>query len=158
MPPNPFAPPGADVADVDPSRPPMPPSVRRACRLIIASLALGCVAALMDIRTPRPDGTEIPLLFGLGYFVLIVGLTVWLTFAVARGKGWSRWVMLLFLTPTWWLGATSLNEDFLRSPLVGTISIVGIAIEVAACWMLFTGAGARWFAALAARRGGRSGT
>ena len=158
MPPNPFAPPGADVADVDAARPPMPLSVRRACQLVIASLALGIVAALMEIGSPRPDGNPIALGFGLTYFALIIGLTLWLTFAVARGRGWSRWVMLVFLAPTWWLGASGLNEDFLRSPIVGMLTIVSIAIEVVACWLLFSGAGTRWFAALAARRGNRSGT
>ena len=156
MPPNPFAPPGADVADVDAVRPTMPLSVRRACQLVIASLALGCVAALTDIGRPRADGSEITFAFGLAYFALVIGLTLWLTLAVVRGKGWSRWVMLLFLAPTWWLGATNLNEDFLRSPLVGALTVVSIAIEVIACWLLFTGTGARWFAALAALRAERT--
>ena len=155
MPPNPYAPPGADVADVDASRPPVPRAVSLACRLIMVSLVLGIVGLLSGIRTPRPDDPDTPLAYTLVAIAFFGGLTVWFALEVLRGKPWSRWVMLAYLALGWWLGASEMADDFLRSPLLGTIDAVSIGLEGMACWLLFFGDGARWFAALAALRRGR---
>jgi hypothetical protein len=152
MTPNPYAPPDAEVADVTSLRPPTPRAVGNACRLIIASLVLGIVSLLPGIRVPRPDDPQVPLAFTLGSVVVFGGLTLWLALEVWRGKRWARWVMLAYLVLGWWLGAGDMSDDFLRSPLLGTLDAVCILLEAIACALLFFGAGARWFAALAALR------
>ena len=157
MTPNPYAPPGADVADVNTARPPMPRAVRVACQLIMASLALGLVSMLPGIRPPRPDDPAVPWAFTLGAIVVFGGLTIWLTLELLRGKLWARWGMLAYLVLGWWLGGGEISDDFLRSPVLGLIDAVCIVLEIAACWLLFFGDGARWFAALAALRRGRAG-
>jgi len=152
MTPDPFAPPTAEVAEVNTSRPPMPRAVSLACRLIMASLALGIVSLLPGIRPPRPDDPLVPLAYTIAAVVVFGGLTIWFAIEVLRGRPWARWVMLAYLVLGWWLGAGELNDDFLRSPVLGVLDVVCIVLEVAACGLLFSGAGARWFAALAALR------
>jgi len=153
MTPNPFAPPTAEVADVNLSRPPRPPAVNLACRLIMASLALGVVGLLPGLRPPRPDDPVLPLAYTLAAVLVFGGLTIWFALEVLRGRRWSRWVMLAYLVLGWWLGAGEIGDDFMRSPVLGVIDAVCIALEGAACWLLFFGEGARWFVALASRRG-----
>jgi hypothetical protein len=154
MPPDPFAHPSADAADANAPRPPAPRAVRIACRLVIASLALGLVGLLPDIRLPRPEEAAAPLTFTVGSIVVFGGLTIWLAVEVLRGKPWARWAMLAYLALGWWLGAGDLGDDFLRSPVLGIIDAVCIVMEALACYLLFFGEGARWFAAMAARRRG----
>jgi hypothetical protein len=158
MTPDPFVPPTAPLADADPSRPPRPPAVNLACRLIIASLALGIVSLLPGIHLPRADDPVVPLAYTLGAVLVFGGLTVWLAIEVLRGTPWARWAMLAYLALGWWLGTGELNDDFMRSPVLGVIDAACIALEAVACGLLFSGTGAQWFAALdALRRRQRSG-
>jgi hypothetical protein len=154
---DPFARPSADAVDVNTPRPPVPRSVRIACRLVIASLALGLVGLLPAIRLPRPEEAVAPLTFTVGSIVVFGGLTIWLAIEVLRGKPWARWAMLVYLMLGWWLSAGDLGDDFLRSPVLGAIDAVCIVMEAFACYLLFFGDGARWFGALAARRRGGTG-
>lgn len=156
MTPNPFAPPTAEVADVNLSRPQRPQAVNLACRLIMISLALGIVSLLPGIRPPRPDDPLVPLSFTLGAVVVFGGLTIWFAIEVLRGKPWARWVMLAYLVLGWLLGAGEMSDDFLRSPVLGVIDAACIVLELLACRLLFFGAGAQWFAALSAMRRGTS--
>ena len=158
MTPNPYAPPTADVADPSPGWPPPPRAVVIACRLVLASLVLGIISLLPGMRPALPDDPVVPWALTLAIVVVFGGLTLWLVLEVWRGKAWARWALLAFLALGWWLGAGQLSDDFLRSPLLGLFGVVSIALEVAACGLLFFGDGARWFAALAAlRRGPGSG-
>jgi hypothetical protein len=149
MTPDPFAPPTAPLESVDPSWPPRPHSVNLACRLVMASLALGIVSLLPGIRPPRPDDPLVPLAYTLGAVLVFGGLTVWLAIEVLRGRLWARWAMLAYLALGWWLGGAELGDDFMRSPVLGVIDVACIALEAVACGLLFSGAGAQWFAALA---------
>jgi hypothetical protein len=159
MTPDPFAPPTAPSDHADGSWPPRPPAVNLACRLVIASLALGIVSLLPGVRPPRPDDPVVPLAYTLGAVLVFGGLTIWLAIEVLRGKPWARWAMLAYLALGWWLGGGELDDDFMRSPVLGVIDVACIALEAVACGLLFSGAGARWFAALdARRRRQRSGT
>jgi hypothetical protein len=158
MTPDPQAPRESNAAGVNRSRPPVPRAIGNACRLIIGSLMLGIVSLLPGIRVPRPDDPEIPLAFTLGSIVVFGGLTLWLALEVWRGKNWARWAMLAYLVLGWWLGAGEMGDDFLRSPLLGTLDAACVTIEAVACALLFFGAGGRWFSALdALRRNARKG-
>lgn len=155
MTPDPYVPPESEVANSSPQWPKAPKTVSHACRLVLASLLLGLVTLLPGIRPPRPDDADVPLAFTLGAVALFGGLTVWLVIEVWRGKLWARWGMLAYLGLGWLLGGGEVTDDFLRSPLLGTIDAVCIAMEGVACALLFFGAGAKWFATLAALRRGR---
>ncbi len=116
----------------------------------MASLALGIVSLLPGIRPPRPDDPLVPLAYTLGAVLVFGGLTIWLAIEVLRGKPWARWAMLAYLALGWWLGGGELGDDFMRSPVLGVIDVACIALEAVACTLLFSGAGAQWFSALAA--------
>jgi len=153
--PNPYAPPGSEVADPSRTMPPVPPAVRRACLLFLSSLALGLVTLLPGVRPVRPDDAAVPALFTLLVVLFFGGITVWLTWKLYRGRNWARWTMLAYVLFGWWIGASELTDDFLASPLAGLIDLVCIAIEAIGCWALFFGAGAGWYRTLAAARSRR---
>jgi hypothetical protein len=48
---------------------------------------------------------------------------------------------------TWWLAAQQIGDLFDQSPVAGLISAICIAMEMAAVWLLFVGAGAGWYGA-----------
>lgn len=137
----------------DRSRP--PPPVRRACLLILASLAIGVILLWPGVR-PNPPGEEAaPALFTLAALVVFGGLTLWLAARLYQGRNWARWAMLGYLMLGWWFTSSELNNQFLQAPIVGFMDLVCIAMEGLACWLLFTGAGARWFADLGVQARGR---
>jgi hypothetical protein len=147
MTPNPFAPPRAEVADPPPQQP--PPAVRRACRLVVASMVLGLVTLLPGIAAPVPDDAQVPLFITLAIVAFFGGLTIWLTVAVSRGVHWARWALLAYLALGWVLSGMQFTDEFMRSPISGMIEIVCVVMELVASAMLFFGSGARWFAGLA---------
>jgi hypothetical protein len=155
MTPNPFAPPRAEVADPS-STPSVPPqAVRRACRLVIASMLLGLVTLVPGVDVPAPDDVPVPFWVTLAIVAFFGGLTIWLVVSVLRGASWARWALLAFLMLGWVFTGLQFTNEFLRSPISGMIEIVCAALEVAACWMLFVGGGAAWFSELALERQGR---
>jgi hypothetical protein len=156
MSPNPYAPPGAEVADPIPMRPEPPRTVSNACRLIVASLFLGLVTLLPGIGVPPPEDAQVPLIWTLTMIVVFGGLTLWLAVEVMRGKSWARWAMLAYLAVGWVLGGGEFTDDFLRSPLAGMIEAICMVMEIVACALLFFGSGGKWFAELAAIRRARS--
>lgn len=153
---NPYAPPESQVTAVQPPWSP-PKAVSRACWLILAALLIGIVSLLPGIRPVRPDEAEVGLGFTAGIVLVFGGITVWLAIEVWRGKPWARWAMLAYLALGWLLGGGALSEDFQRSPLAGSIEAACMAMELAACGLLFFGEGAKWFAAQAALRRERAG-
>jgi hypothetical protein len=149
MTPNPFLPPHADVADPAAPPPQAPPAVRRACRLVVASMFLGLVTLVPGVAAPSPEDAQVPVFITLAIVALFGGVTIWLAFAVHRGAPWARWALLAYLALGWVLSGMQFMDEFLRSPISGMIEVVCIAMEFAACGMLFFGSGAAWFAALA---------
>lgn len=145
MTPNRYAPPGADVADPDTAPPPR--AVQRACRLVIASLLLGLFTLVPGVAAKAPDDVPVPFLVTLALLAIFGGLTVWLVVNVHRGVNWARWALLVYLVLGWVLVGMQFNDEFMRSPISGMIEVACFALEVAACWLLFVGGGAAWFAA-----------
>jgi hypothetical protein len=144
-----YAPPRSEVSDPKRTRPPSPPSVRLACLLILAGLALSLVSLLPFIRPPAPDEQDVPLWVTLLVVAIFGSLTVWFTVQTSRGKNWARWAILLYLAFGWVLSAMEFQTELERAPLFVMINSVCIALELVACWKLFTGEGAGWFAELA---------
>ena len=141
MPSNPYQPPGAEVADAPQVLAPRPPTVRLACQLVLAAFALGLVTLLPGVDVPRPEDAALP-----GVFVAIFGvITLWLTYATYQGRNWARWALLAYLILGWFLVSGELVSDFERAPLVGSLNLAAVVMELAAVWLLFAGAGAKWF-------------
>jgi len=157
MPTNPYQPPSADLADPEAENPHPPVSVRRACQLILGSLALGLLTLMPGIRPVTSQDEAVPFAFTAAFALIFGGLTVWLTVKLYRRKNWARWAMLAYLLLGWLLAGSSLNDDFVQSPIAGIIDIVCIAMEAVACWYIFLGGGAHWYAKLANRRIGSTG-
>ena len=128
--------------------------MRRACRLVIASLLLGLVTLVPGVDVPAPDDVPVPLFVTLVIVAFFGGLTIWLVVSIKRGRLWARWALLAFLILGWVLTGLQFTDEFLRSPVSGMIEIVCVALELAACWMLFVGGGAAWFSELALERQG----
>jgi hypothetical protein len=157
MNPNPYAPPRAEVADLDPTPAP-PPAVKRACLLIIVSMVLGIVTLLPGVRTPVPGEEDVPFLFVVAIVAVFGSFTLWLLWCIVRGRNWARWGMLVFLGVGWVMVGMEWPQSLGRDPLASAIDIFSLALEAAACSLLFLGPGARWFAGLAARRRVQSAT
>ena len=149
---NPFAPPGAEVADPVSRQLPAPPQVKLACQMIIATLVVGIITLFPGVREPAAADAEVPLLFTLVLIVVFGGLTLLLASRILQGRNWARWAMLAYLGAGWALAGPNLADDFYLSPIAAIIDAISIPVEAVACWMLFTGAGGQWFAALAAEK------
>jgi hypothetical protein len=149
---NPFAPPGAEVADPVSQQLPTPPQVKLACQMIIATLVVGVITLFPGVREPAAGDAEVPFLFTLVLVAVFGGLTLLLASRILQGRNWARWAMLVYLGAGWALAGPSLADDFYLSPIAAVIDAISIPVEAIACWMLFTGAGGQWFAALGAGR------
>jgi hypothetical protein len=147
-----YAPPTAEVADPKLESFVVPTRVLRACQMFVASTLLGLVTLLPGAAAPAQEWSW--LSFGTALVVLLLfgGLTIWLTVKIYRGRNWARWTMLIYLAPSWALGAMQFSEDFMRSPVMGIVILIATIVEVVACGLLFFGGGARWFASVAAAR------
>ncbi|MEO8923501.1 MAG: hypothetical protein ABI330_11880 [Caldimonas sp.] len=155
MTPNPFAPPRAEVANPLSSQPGSPRAVRRACWLVVLSMFLGMALLVPGVAAPSADDATVPFFITLAVAAFFGGLTIWLAVAVARGTSWARWALLAYLALGWVLSGLQFTDEFLRSPVAGMIEVVCVAMEFAACGMLFFGSGAAWFSELARLRAGR---
>jgi hypothetical protein len=122
-----------------------PGDIREACRLILGALAIGLIAFWPGLGEPQPDPGVVATVVGVLLVVVFGGLTVWLTRKIWLGKNWARWAMLFYLLLGWVLTLADLNAEMARSPITAIISVVTAVMEVFACWLLFFGAGGRWF-------------
>lgn len=154
---NPFAPPGAEVADPASGQPSPPVQVKRACQMIVATMVVGIITLFPGVRVPAADDPPVPFVFSLVLIVLFGGLTIWMIIQIMQGRNWARWAMLFFLGTGWILVGPELADDFYRSPIAAAVDAISIPVEAVACWLLFTGAGGQWFSILAAGRRRRGG-
>jgi hypothetical protein len=149
---NPFAPPGAEVADPASTQPAPPGQVKRACQLFAGTLVVGVISMFPGIRVSPPEEAEVPVLATLVVVVLFSAITIWLIMRILQGRNWARWAMLVYLGAGWLFIGPELADEFYRSPISAIVDAICIPVEAAACWLLFTGAGGQWFSTLAAGR------
>lgn len=145
---NPYRPPTTELRDPPPaSAGPPPAAVRIACGLVLVSLAVGVLTMLPGVRQPEAEapGSAIALLVA---YALFGALTLWLTRRTWQGRHWARWALLAYLAFGWALYALSLTDEMVAAPMAALVNTVCVAIELAACGLLFFGAGARWFASI----------
>ncbi len=153
---NPFAPSSAPVGHPSARALPRPLAVSRSVALVLASLVLGLAQLLPAVHGLRPGEEAVPLWFTLAMVGVFGGLTVWLAGKMYAGRNWSRWAMLAYLGVGWVFALEGLVDDFSYSSLAGPLNLVGIALEVAAMWLVFQGPGRAWYGALRAQRAASS--
>jgi len=122
-----------------------PDRVYLACTLIMAAFVIDLIGFAPGIRVPSADEVASPVWFTLAMIFVFGSLTAWLAVETLRGRNWARWAMLVFLLLGWILGVQEIADSFARSPASSLIDAGCTAMEVAACWLLFSGASARWF-------------
>ena len=139
-----YAPPMAPVADVSLSEL-RPPSVLRACQLLVASTLLGFVG-LADLPALPPNAQSWAFFGGgLAAFGLGVAFTIWLVVSAYCGRNWARWTLVVLLAPSWIFGALEISEQLLQVSIQEVVGLLANAFDMLACWLLFFGKGARSF-------------
>ena len=78
----------------------------------------------------------------MGFFF---ALSLLLIVRCYEGKNWARWANLAYLALGWLLGIQDIGQHIQVSPLAGILESSIVVMEVAACWLLFTGIGNHWF-------------
>lgn len=142
---NPYAPPGAIVADIAPGAvtSARPPAVRWALRLLWVAVAFGAVFTALGPLPPTGSGMS-----ALG--VRAIGLAVlapwtWLVFKMAAGRNWARrtWIvitvlgtLMIVMTPQ---KLTRMSSFDLASFTLQT------TLQLTACVLLLSSQARRWF-------------
>jgi hypothetical protein len=148
-PPDRFAPPGADVADI-PRRdgapePERPRAIGAAMALLLASIVLGFISLLPGVNPPQPLES---LVASVVVWIIVLGLTalqLWLMRCVWQRLNWARWVLVALILLGLALSLSFINEELTRAPLVAMLNLAGSALDIVAGALLLIGAGARWF-------------
>lgn len=117
-----------------------PAQVTQALYLLSGSLVLGMVLTLLDVGELSAS-----TLWVLHAVALIVAMSVLLIYEISRGKNWARFVFLaLFivgLVP--YLPDTMVMFD--QSPIMGSLSVLQLVVQLIALYLVFTSASSAWF-------------
>ena len=149
---NPYAPPEAQVGDVQPVRhvpiraePPdpdvRPSQVMTAVRLIVISLIVQVTLTLLEWK-PVPSAYGVIDAMLREVFSLVV--TIALIVALLRGKNWAR-VLYLVLSVLWLLVAVAATLRVALTPLQGVGLIAQAALTLATVYLLVTDPARPWF-------------
>jgi len=129
-----YAPPLAEVADVDPRRLPPPPRLLLAVRLLWASIALGIPSFVMEVgRAPATLATFV----GAGTEMLVLLFLAYLNVCIWRTRNWARIVVLLLIV----IEAVALafvDTPAEQTPIEIVCNWIDAALDLAAVYLLFT--------------------
>ena len=159
---SPYEPPRTILA---PAVPPRPAPVRRALWLIWADYALYGVACLWSPAAAREEvsfseqlpslaETDFYTMVGLGLGAVLLALLCFLNLALGQGRGWAR---VAYVGITSITIVVELLSPFRRTPDDAAsvaqllLSLLGLALEAGAIWLLLTPRANDWFRALKAR-------
>src|SRR5258706_13861316 len=123
-------------------QPEKPRTVTLAVNLLWASMVLGVVKIPLDLPAlaamPSP-GLIWPIVAGVLVFFCF------LIMQISSGRNWARITYLVLfligLIPAW----PTFAAEFARSPILGILSVVQLAIQGYAVFLLFTSPGKTWF-------------
>jgi hypothetical protein len=119
-----------------------PKAVKDAVRLVYISIVLGIINYVIDFRyltdIERPESIILSS-------ILSIGVGLFLTYMISRGKNWARYLFLLsaiigvipFFLFFW--------EDLGRNILIGLLSLITLVLELIALAMLFKKESSEWF-------------
>jgi hypothetical protein len=154
---NPYAPPGSQVADVDPgpSAPGRPRAVKVAIGLLWLGLALGIPEMIYRMADPPPQiqGTmyRTMLVAGTLFIILMLSILAWIIMKTARGKNWARVVHLVLLVIGFALAFRTMPAAFAAGVHIGMTNVLQVAAKTAAVILLFLPASNAWYLAMKAR-------
>lgn len=119
-----------------------PQSVRLAVNLLWASLAIGVVKSATDLDYLSRVG---PAAFVFFVMACTLAVMAFLFCKIGAGRNWARITLLVLfilgIVPTLPL----LFAEFARSPVRGVLSLVQLAIQACALFLMFTKPGSDWF-------------
>jgi peptidoglycan/LPS O-acetylase OafA/YrhL len=142
---NPYAPPGAALAQPQRDRPDKPSQVRRAVILLWISLAIGVAESVLNPGLHAQDDLPISILVMGGTYAI----NALLIHLVSRGRNWARIVLLLLTFAGLSMYMVFPGEVFTGPWWSVTLTGLGIVLDVTALAMLFTGKGAKWYSSRA---------
>lgn len=151
-PPERFAPPRADVADIagaDPLLAARPRSVVWACAAMLASMVLGLVSLLPVVDPPMPGEPAAMTALLWGVTIAFSVFELWLLQRAWKRRAWARWALIALALAGVAMGVGVVEEDWARSPLVAWLGIASLAMELVAALLLLARPAARWFNAAA---------
>jgi len=143
---NPYAPPGATVAD--PPTPPIqrPPLIARALQLLWISLVLGVIGTFVH----ETEATSLEWIITAVYVGIYSAVVVWLLYKIGRRRNWARIAYLglaIFSYLGIWLDWRSYYNSYRSHPSWIVLDFVGIAAELVALGLLFCRPANGWFRA-----------
>jgi hypothetical protein len=119
-----------------------PRSVSTAVNLLWASLVVGLLKVLMDLSHLGGIASVAVTVVGSVIFVALFGF---LYLKISVGKNWARITFLVMgvigIVPTFSIVST----EFSRSVVLGTLSLLQLALQTYAAFLLFTQPGSSWF-------------
>lgn len=119
----------------------MPAQVRRAVIVLWLSLLISIIT--IPIEMDRASWNDQPVWLSVTMFVVGYGIAAAPIVFVARRHNWAR-IMLLGLTVLG-VGVTIYMWEYFESSWQRTQDVAYLAIDIAALYWLFTGAGGAWF-------------
>jgi hypothetical protein len=116
-------------------------------RLMYLSIAIGPITTALDwnhlVALAQRLGGAGFVLFVDGFTLALLILFVWLV--ARRAKNWARWVdlgMFVVGTPS---AIRLLANKLPDKPLLGTLNLVQVALQIVALVLIFTGNARDWF-------------
>ncbi len=143
---NPYAPPGATVAD--PPSPPVqrPPLIARALQLLWISFVLGLIGTFVH----ETVATSLEWIITTVFVGIYSAVVVWLLYKIGRRRNWSRIVYLVLAVISYLmmvLDWRSYYYSYGNHPGWILLDVLGIAAELVALWLLFSRPANAWFRA-----------
>jgi len=140
---NPYAPPGAPVADPPLTEPrgPRPAQVTWAVRLFWVDLGLSVLQSSLNAYRD-PDHRVLLSLLTDGLSGALLAFEAWVIVKISVGRNWARWVALASVMTAIPLSLGLLGQ---ASLLDLTLESVSIAVDLVALSFLFLSSGRRWF-------------
>jgi len=143
---NPYAPPGATVAD--PPTPPIqrPPLVARAVQLLWISFVIGLIGTFVH----ETVATSLEWIITTVFVAVYSAVVVWLLYKIGRRRNWARIVYLVLAMISYLMMALdwrSYYYSYWDHPGWIVLDFMGIAAELVALGLLFCRPANAWFRA-----------
>lgn len=116
--------------------------------VIILGLALiyGLVVAAVKVSLVMPPETpQMVATVGMAFALVTFCIGAFFIFMIFKGKNWARIIFLiLFILGAVFALPTAIGM-FQRAPVMGMLSLIGLAARIVALVLLFTAASNEWF-------------
>lgn len=143
-----YAPPRTDVADIaapDALLAVRPRSVVWACLLTLASMALGFVSLLPFVDPPMAGEPAAMTAMVWGITLVFAAIELWILRGVWLRRDGARWMLVALTVFGIAFSVPTLQEDWVRAPLLAWLGIASCAISAVAAALLLARSAARWF-------------